>query len=135
MVPFGAAPMAAPLPPPVPGIHGAKGTVRSGVKCLVLSLVTFGVYGLIWFISTCNEMKTFLQRDEPSWLKILGLSVVTCNVYGLYWMLVKCGALVQECQIRAGVSNPANLGWLYLVPYYNVLLLTEELNKAWQGPA
>jgi len=33
------------------------------------------------------------------------------------------------------VPNPRNMGWLYIVPYYNVVLMTEELNKAWQGPA
>jgi hypothetical protein len=128
-------PMMAPLPAPVPGVHGAKGIVRSGVQCLVLSIVTFGIYQLIWFIKTCDEMKTFLQRDEPSWLKIIGLSIVTCNIYGLYWMIAKCGALVHECQLRAGVQSPQNHGWLYIIPYYNVVLMTEELNKAWQGPA
>jgi hypothetical protein len=138
MVPVVAAqggPIMVPLPPPVPGVHGAKGTVRSGVKCLLLGIVTCGIYQLIWFISTCNEMSTYLQRDEPSWIKIMALSIVTCGVYGLYWQIAKCGALVQECQIRAGVPNPQNQGWIYLVPYYNVVLMTEELNKAWQGPA
>jgi hypothetical protein len=128
-------PLMAPMPPPVPGVHGPKGTVRNGVKCLLLGIVTFGVYQIIWFISTCNEMKAFLQRDEPSWLKIVGLSIVTCNIYGLYWQITKCGALVHECQLRAGVQSPQNHGWLYLVPYYNVVLMTDELNKAWQGPA
>jgi hypothetical protein len=138
MVPIVAAqggPMMAPLPPPVPGVHGAKGTVRSGVMCMVLSFLTFGIYQIIWFISTCNQMKTFLQRDEPSWLKIVGLSFVTCNIYYLYWAITRCGALVHECQLRAGLQSPQNHGWLYVVPYYNVFLLTEELNKAWRGPS
>jgi Domain of unknown function (DUF4234) len=129
-----AGPMVAPPPPAVPGMHGAKGNVRSGGMVLLLGIVTFGIYQFIWFISTCNEMKAYLQRDEPSWLKIIGLSFVTCNIYGLYWMIAKCGALVQECQLRAGVPDPKNQGWLYLIPYYNVVLLTSELNKAWQGP-
>jgi hypothetical protein len=118
-----------------PGVHGAKGTVRSGIMCLVFSVISFGIYQLIWFIKSCNEMSTYLQRAEPSWLKVAGLSIVTCGLYGLICQLTRCGALVQECQLRAGVSNPANKGWLYIVPYYNVVLMTEELNKAWQGPA
>jgi hypothetical protein len=128
----GGAMMAAPA---APGVHGPKGTVRSGVMCLVLSFVTFGIYQLIWFIKTSNEMSSFLQRDEPSWIKILALSIVTGGFYAIFWQLTKCGALVQECQVRAGVQNPQNHGWLYIVPYYNVILLTEELNRAWQGPA
>jgi hypothetical protein len=137
MVPAGAqaSPMMVPVPAPAPGVHGPKGKIRSGVTSLLLAIVTCGIYQLIWFISTCNEMATFLQRDEPSWIKVMALSIVTCGVYGLYWQIAKCGALVQECQLRAGVANPQNHGWLYLVPYYNVILMTEELNKAWQGPA
>jgi hypothetical protein len=128
-------PMMAPVAPPAPGVHGPKGIVRSGMKCLALGVITFGVYMLIWFSSSCNEMATFLQRDEPSWVKILALSIVTCGLYGIYWQVTKCGALVQECQLRAGVPNPQNHGWHYLIPYYNVVLMTDELNKAWQGPA
>jgi hypothetical protein len=68
-------------------------------------------------------------------LKVVGLSIVTCGLYGFIWELTRCGALIQECQLRAGVPNPQNKGWLYIIPYYNVVLMTEELNKAWQGPA
>ncbi len=79
-------------------------------------------------------MSGFLKRDEPNWLKVLGLSMVTCNIYGLYWFAVKLGAIIAEIQQRAGVQNPQNLGWMYLIPYYNVILITNELNKAWQTP-
>jgi hypothetical protein len=121
--------------PAAPGVHGPKGTVRSGVMCLVFGIISFGIYQFIWFIKSCSEMSAYLQRPEPSWLKIVGLSFVTCGLYGLIWQITRCGALIQECQLRAGVPNPRNMGWLYIVPYYNVVLMTEELNKAWQGPA
>jgi hypothetical protein len=102
---------------------------------MLIGIVTFGIYQIIWFISTCNEMSTYLQRPEPSWIKIMALSIVTCGGYALYWQIARCGALVQECQLRAGVPSPQNYGWQYIIPYYNVVLMTEELNKAWQGPA
>jgi hypothetical protein len=118
-----------------PGAHGPKGQVRNGLMVLVYGIITCGIYQIIWFISTCNEMAAFLQRDEPSWLKILGLSIVTCGIYAIIWYATRVGALIQECQQRAGVPNPQNHGWMYIIPYYNVILMTEELNKAWQGPA
>jgi hypothetical protein len=132
------APLAAvpvPVVPAAPGVHGPKGTVRSGVMCLVFAFISFGIYQIIWFIKCCNEISTYVQRPEPSWLKVVGLSIVTCGLYGFIWELTRCGALIQECQLRAGVPNPQNKGWLYIIPYYNVVLMTEELNKAWQGPA
>jgi hypothetical protein len=79
-------------------------------------------------------MSAFLKRPEPSWLKIIGLSMVTCGIYGLYYFAVPFGALVAEIQQRAGVAQPQNLGWMYLIPYYNIILTTDELNKAWQVP-
>jgi hypothetical protein len=116
------------------GGNGPKGVVRNGTQVLLFSLLSCGIYQVIWFISICNEMAGFLKRDEPSWLKVMGLSLVTCNIYGLYWFATRFGALVAEIQQRAGVQNPQNLGWMYLIPYYNLILITDELNKAWQTP-
>jgi hypothetical protein len=124
----GGGPMAA------PGQHGAKGQVRNPVTVLLIGLVTCGIYQMIWFISTAGEMSTYLQRDEPNWLKIMGLSIVTCGLYSLYWQIVVLGPLLQEMQQRAGLANPQNHGWMYIIPYYNVILMQQELNKVWQSP-
>jgi len=132
--PGGMAPAAPGGIAPWDGTNGPKGQIRDGKKALILSLVTCGVYSLIWFIGICNDMKAFLKGNEPNWLKVIGLSMVTCNIYGLYWFAVKFGALVAEIQQRAGVAQPQNLGWMYLIPYYNIILATDELNKAWQTP-
>ena len=123
-----------PMMPATPGQHGAKGQIRNPINVLLIGLVTCGIYQMIWFISIMNEMKTYLQRDEPNWLKIMGLSMVTCGLYGLYWQIVACGPLVQEMQQRAGIQNPQNLGWMYIIPYYNVILMQQEINKVWQSP-
>ena len=116
------------------GQHGPKGVVRNPMMVLVYGLVSCGLYQMIWFISVCNEMKAFLGREDPSWLKLFLLSTVTCGLYAIYWQIVTLGPLIQEIQQRAGVPNPQNHGFMYIVPYYNVILLQQELNKAWQSP-
>jgi hypothetical protein len=129
--------MGAPAPSnmvPWDGTNGPKGQIRKGTQVLLYSVLTCGIYQMIWFVSICKEMSAFLKRDEPNWLKVIGLSLVTCNVYGLYWFAVKLGALIGEIQQRAGVPNPQNLGFMYVIPYYNLILITDELNKAWQQP-
>ena len=138
LAPMGAYPQGGPLvpaPQAQSGQHGPKGQIKNPNTELVLGLVTCGIYQLIWFIRVSGEMSAFLQRDEPSWPKLMGLGLITCGFYSLYWQLVRLGALVQEIQYRAGVQNPQNHGWMYLIPYYNVILLQQELNRAWQGPA
>ena len=93
-----------------------------------------GLVGDAGRFSVANEMRAYLQRDEPNWLKIMGLSLVTCGLYALYWQVARAGALIQEMQQRAGLPNPQNLGIILLVPYYNVIVMQEELNKVWQSP-
>ena len=110
LAPMGGYGQGGPMVPGQPGVHGPKGQVRNPINVLLIGLVTCGLYQMIWFIQLCGEMSTFLQRDEPSWLKIVGLSVVTCGIYGLYWQLTRLPALVQEVQQRAGVPNPQNHG-------------------------
>jgi hypothetical protein len=126
MVPAGSGAM-------VPGATGPKGVVRSGVNVLLLSFVTCGLYQMFWLYQVFGEMSSFLQRDEPSFWKVYLFSSVTCGVYGLYWMLTRLGPLVQEVQQRAGVPNPENNGIMYLIPYYGVVKLQEDLNRAWQA--
>jgi hypothetical protein len=116
------------------GGNGPKGQVRKGTQVLLYTLLSCGLYQVYWLIITSNEMAAFLKRNEPSWIKVLGLSVITFGFYALYWQAVRLGALIAECQQRAGVQNPQNLGWMYIIPYYNLILATDELNKAWQTP-
>jgi len=120
--------------PIVAGQHGPKGQVRNGVMVLLYGLASCGIYQMIWWLAVANEMKAYLQRDEPNGMKILGLSLVTCGIYYLYYAATTCGLQIQEMQQRAGIANPTNPGIMLLIPYYNVILIQEELNKVWQAP-
>lgn len=133
MQPMGGYPQGGQMQGP-PGQHGPKGIVRNPINILLIGLATCGIYQMIWFFQICGEMKAFLGRDEPNAMKIFLLSFVTCGLYSFYWMFASLGPLVQEIQQRAGVPNAQNQGFMYLIPYYNVILLQQELNKAWQAP-
>ncbi len=117
-----------------PGQHGPKGIPRSGTMELVYSFVSCGLYQTFWFYRACQEINAYLGRDAAPFWKIFLLTSVTCGLYAIYWQVTQCGVLVQEMQQRAGLQNPQNQGIMYLVPYYNVILLQEELNKVWQAP-
>jgi hypothetical protein len=116
------------------GTNGPKGQVRKGSQVLLFTIFSFGFYQVYWLLTICSEMSAFLKRDEPSGMKVLLFSFLSCGGYALYWQAVRLGALIGECQQRAGTPNPQNLGWMYIIPYYNLILATDELNKAWQTP-
>ena len=117
-----------------PGGSGPKGVARNPLHVMLLCMFTFGVYPLVWYMKTYNEVQGFLNRGGPPWWKVLLISMVTCQFYGLYLVFTRLGGIIAEVQQRAGVQNPQNLGFMYLIPAYGPFLVQTELNKAWQTP-
>lgn len=56
-------------------------TQRSPVLVVVLSIITFGIYALVWYVTTKNEMNTKFGAEIPTaWLLI----VPFVNVYWIW---------------------------------------------------
>jgi hypothetical protein len=68
----------------------ARMTRRSIISLLLLTFVTFGIYGLVWFVQTKNEMKSQgAGADIPTaWLLILPM-------VNIYWMWKYAGGVEQ----------------------------------------
>jgi hypothetical protein len=64
-------------------------TNRSFVKVLLLSLITCGIYGLIFTGSMIRDINVMLPAGEeplPSLGKFILLSLLTCGIYGfIFW--------------------------------------------------
>lgn len=54
-------------------------TRRSIAALFVLTIVTFGIYGIVWFVPTKEEMNAQGADIPTAWLLIV-------PVVGLYWM-------------------------------------------------
>ncbi len=61
-------------------------TQRNIALCIVLTLVTCGLYGIYW-IASINDQINWLanRRNAPSGLTVILLSVITLGIYWLYW--------------------------------------------------
>src|SRR5947209_2762691 len=81
-------------PPPVPapyynpgysnpGVQGFIGQERSIGMCILLTLVTCGIYGIVWMYQIGTDLKNVLGRDEPNPGLDIILSLVTCGIWGL----------------------------------------------------
>ena len=57
---------------------------RSIPMIIILSLVTCGIYGLIWLYQTSQEVSNTLGDGDSSGLEVL-LCVITCGLYTIYW--------------------------------------------------
>lgn len=105
---------------------------RNIALCIVLSLVTCGIYGLYWFVCLADDTNTVSGEQGTSGVMAVVLTLITCGIYGLYWAY-KCGEKLDIAHQKKG--EPAtNGGVLYLIVYIfggiiAYALIQNELNK------
>lgn len=79
---------------------------RSIVVCILLSLVTCGIYGLYWLACLANDTNTASGRNnDTSGGMVVLLSIITCNIYQIYWMY-KAGEKIDAARQMRGASFP-----------------------------
>lgn len=78
---------------------------RNLVTCIILSIVTCGIYGIIWFIGLTDDAKTAsndasMQGGGVAFL----LTLVTCGIYGYYWAY-KMGKTINKAKLDKGMPE------------------------------
>ena len=58
---------------------------RSIAKCIVLSIITCGIYGMYWFVVATDDVGRVTNRPGTSGGLSLVFSLITCGIYGYYW--------------------------------------------------
>lgn len=107
---------------------------RSIAMCIILSIVTCGIYGIYWFICLTNDTNAVAQTEGTSGGMAFLLSLVTCGIYGLYWMY-KQGEKLDNAKRAKGLSGESNSGILYLIlslfglGIISYALMQDSLNK------
>ena len=83
--------------------------------CIMLTIVTCGIYGIIWFIDLHNSAKALSkdEQDTSAGVAFL-LTLVTCGIYGIYWAYKKGTQLEKAFKMR-GLPGAENKAVLYLI--------------------
>ena len=106
---------------------------RNIVLCVVLSLLTCGIYGLIWFVELTDDAGRTSDDPTLSGGKALLFTIVTCGIYGIYWNY-KMGKAIYDAGVKKNVSVSDN-SILYLILsiiglcIVNYCLMQSDLNK------
>ena len=102
--------------------------------CIVLSIVTCGIYSLYWLYCMAEDVNLVTARPSaPSGGLVLLLTIVTCNIYGLYW-LYRAGDDLDRQRVNQG-QVPGHLGILSLLravfgfSIISSALLQSEINE------
>ena len=72
---------------------------RNPIMCIFLSLITFGIYGLVWSVRTKNEMNAKGAQTPTAWLLIIPF----VNYFWL-WKFSEGIEVVTSKKMGAGVA-------------------------------
>lgn len=116
------------------GTYRADVPKRDLAMCVILSIVTCGIYGLYWYYMLINELNVVApDEDSPNAITVLLLTVVTCGIYGYFW-LYKAGNRLDTVRQLNGESA-SSLGLLFVIlalcqlSIADYALIQNELNK------
>lgn len=105
---------------------------RNIAICIILTLVTCGIYGIYWYICLANDVNTVSGIQDASGGTVFLLTIVTCGIYGMFWAF-KCGEKLDTAKQRRGLPA-SNGGILYLLLYIfggiiAYAIIQNEINK------
>jgi hypothetical protein len=93
---------------------------RSAVICIILSIVTFGIYGIYWAVKTKDEINSLGAKIPTAWLVI----VPFVNIYFAYKYAEGFATYV--------LKDKNTIAWFLLyiiIPPVAAILVQLELNK------
>ena len=83
------------------------------VTAIILSIVTCGIYGIIWYIKIANDVNRICNDNGPSGGTVFLLTLVTCGIYG-WFFYYNCGKRLAEAGRRYNVAIDDN-SILYII--------------------
>jgi len=93
---------------------------RGPLMVIVLSIVTFGIYALVWHVITKREMNTQGAEIPTAWLIIIPF-------VNIYWQW-KFSEGVEKVT-KGGMGAPVAFILLYLLGVIGMAIIQSELNK------
>ena len=111
---------------------------REIVVCIILSLVTCGIYQLYWMAKIADDTNYVAQEPNgTSGGTVVLLTIITCGIYGLYWFY-KQGEKLNRAKAMRGLSYDNSISIIYLLlgiftsgigTIINLCLMQNDLNN------
>lgn len=106
---------------------------RNVATCIVLSIITCGIYTLYWWVKVTDDVSLVTNRPGTSGGVALLLSIITCGIYGLYWAWTM-GEKLDAARADHGIA-PGSFSIVFLLlnlfglGIITLALIQSELNK------
>ena len=86
---------------------------REIVTCILLSFITCGIYGIVWFINLTDDVAYLSEDPEFSGAKAFLFTLITCGIYSFFWAY-KLGKNIQIAQEKRNLPATDN-STLYII--------------------
>ncbi|MBR4554918.1 MAG: DUF4234 domain-containing protein [Ruminococcus sp.] len=120
-------------PSAAPAAAGASVPQRGIALCVVLSIVTLGIYMFYWMYKLNDETK--IVASEPNATTggmVVLLTIVTFGIYGFYWAFKQGERIDKAKSIRGGQQTGLSTMYLILMILLSpaaLALMQNELNQ------
>lgn len=108
---------------------------RNVALSAIFTVITFGIYGIYWFICMTDEALGLSGEKGASGVLAFLFNIITFGFYGWYWAY-KMGERLEIAKQKRGIDdNSPNNGVLYLIlsilglGLVAYILIQIELNK------
>ena len=86
---------------------------RSVGMCVVLSIITCGIYGIYWYYCLNEDINEVTGRTGTSGGMVILFTLLSCGIYSIYWCY-KMGEKLDAARAEQGTPT-GSLSILYLV--------------------
>lgn len=97
------------------------------VTCIILSIVTCGIYGIYWLYCLIRDINTISEDpDSMSPIIVILLGIVTCGIYFLYWFY-KAGVLLDQKAMESGRTSESRAILYIVLSLFGLAIVTYAL--------
>ena len=90
-------------------LPASEGVISVGTS-VILTIITCGIYGLVWQYKQMIVLNSWLSRKEYSFGKWLLLGIITCGIYGVYNEYKMARGIIEvQQQNKLLVNNVASI--------------------------
>jgi hypothetical protein len=113
------------------------GPERDIALSVILTLITCGIYGLIWVYRIGNDLRNSLGGDDPRPGVDLLLFILTCGLWGVY-LSYKYPSLINDLKRRAHLPKSdlpiaSVVLSIFGLGLISLALVQNDLNKVWRA--
>lgn len=106
---------------------------RSCIMWIILTIVTFGIFGFVWIYQLNKDIESLEGKDEPSGVWPIILTLIFSYFYLIYWSYTR-GNSLERCSLGFGYTMK-NVGVIAMIcaiiglPLISFALIQNQINN------